>query len=101
MGFFGDLLGKVREGANWVLGKAKGVGNAIVSGIGKAKGVVDFVKRGADFVRNIPVLGDIVKNTPILSNIGNAIDTAHARMGTINTTANSINGLVQRAPDRI
>ena len=39
MGFFGDLLGKVREGANWVLGKAKSVGNAIVSGIGKAKGV--------------------------------------------------------------
>ena len=74
MGFFGDLLGKVREGANWVLGKAKGVGNAIVSGIGKAKGAVDLVKRGADFVRNIPVLGDIVRNTPILSNIGNAID---------------------------
>lgn len=102
MGFFGNLwsglTNGVREFVRDPVGKIKSIGTAVVNGIGKVKNVVGFIKKGADFVRNIPVIGDFVRNAPILSNIGNAIDTVDHRVNQISGYANAGNNLIQRIP---
>ena len=92
MGFFGDLWNGVKDFVRDPIGKLKVVGNAVIDGIGKVKGVTGFLKRGADFVRNIPVIGDIVRNAPILSNIGNAIDTADKYAGQADNLGRFVRG---------
>ena len=80
------------------IGKIKGIGSGLASAVGKISELVGVAKKASDFVRNIPVIGDIASNTPGLSNAMNVIDTADKYRGTVNTAVQGGNNLIQRLP---
>ena len=67
MGFFDSIIGKIKSGVSNIIGK---VGQGM-----------DWVKNIAGKITGIPVLGgiikDVVKSTPILSQVNDAFNRTH------------------------
>jgi phage-related protein len=82
------------------IGKMKSIGNGLANIVGKASGIISGFKKASDFVRNIPVIGDIASNTPGLSNVMNGIDTADKYASKVNGYVQGGNNLVQRLPSQ-
>ena len=78
----------------------KSIGNGLANIVGKASGIISGFKKASDFVRNIPVIGDIASNTPGLSNVMNGIDTADKYVNKVNGYVQGGNNLVQRLPSQ-
>ena len=82
------------------IGKIKSIGNDVSGVVGKAAGLLSGLNKAVQFVKNIPVIGDIASNTPVLSNLMNGIETADKYGNRINTVVQGGNNLVQRLPTR-
>lgn len=95
MGWFSDIIGKVKNAVSGFvadpIGKIRQVGNFATNLLGKAKSITGFIKKGKDFVSNIPVIGDAINATPI----GGIIDQVDRRVGQVNDIANNINNKIQ------
>ena len=82
------------------IGKFKSIGNGISNIVGKASGLLNGLNKGVQFIKNIPIIGDIASNTPGVSNVMNAIETADKYGNRINTVVQGGNNLVQRLPSK-
>ena len=69
MGFFQNLFGSIKDIGSKVWSGFKGIGSKIGSGLqnvgSKIGGFANLLGSGYNIAKNIPILGDILKNSPV------------------------------------
>jgi hypothetical protein len=111
--FFGGLGSKLKDTVNNVVGGVRNIAGKIGSGLNTVTGAV---RKGYDVIGNIPVVGDILKNTSVgqlvnkglgiaegVGNVANAIssgnDIPNAVKGLITASGGSPEGVKKTASE--
>ena len=94
MGWFSDIIGKVKNAVGGFIsdpiGKLRSIGSGVVNFLVKAKGITGTIKKVKDFVSKVPVIGDAVQ-----SSVGRIIDQVDSRVNQADGIANSLNNRIQ------
>ena len=91
MGFF-DVIGKAFETIARPVGKffqspGEHLRDAGLWALGKAKTVTNFLKKGKDFLSEVPIVGDAIN----ASKVGQMVDTADKTVNQVDKGANWLN----------